>query len=86
MSDFAGFYLRQLVGGGAGGAGGALAGGGAALGGASLLFPQEFSNLFEGIGNELISLTINVADLINNSDDSLIQLDGRIRDLKEQGF
>ena len=85
LSDFAGHYLRQLIGGGAAG-GGTAAGAGVALGGAGLLFPQEFSNLFEGIGNELISLTINVADLINNSDDSLIQLDGRIRDLKEQGF
>ena len=55
LSDIAGFYIRQLVGesGGSLFGSGTAAGAGVALGGANLLFPQEFSNLFEEIGNTL---------------------------------
>lgn len=58
LKDFSSFYIRQLLGGESGGlgaltGGGTAAGAGVALGGASLLFPTEFNNLFEEIGNTL---------------------------------
>jgi len=59
LRDVAQFVIREHIvnfGGGTAGAGtigASLAGGGVALGGASLLFPQEFANLFEEIGQTL---------------------------------
>lgn len=152
LKEFANFYIREHIFGKGGGAtihvgSATAAGAGVALGGARLLFPQEFNNLFEEIGksfslkavqklfhdpvsdlyaqakgaevvrafdtdhpdarrnardfadnfsdgflrqanvggNDVINITINVADLINNSDDGIVQLSVRMKDLEEQG-